>query len=68
MRYALTHDNVTVRAFKCDLCSYKAKSKDRLNQHKLVHSDEREFKCNFCSYEAKFKGNLKRHALTHVNV
>ena len=41
---------------------------NNLNEHKLVHSDERKFKCNLCSYDTKRKRDLRNHARTHDDV
>ena len=46
----------------------KVNLETNLNEHKLIHSDERKFKCNLCSYDTKRKRDLRKHVLTHVDV
>ena len=47
---------------QCGDCDYKAKKRNRLNQHiNVVHNYGKPFQCHDCEFKAKQKSNLDRH-------
>ncbi|CAG2102553.1 unnamed protein product [Medioppia subpectinata] len=50
--------------FLCSKCDYKSKTRQALNQHKVVHN-ERTMKCDFCPKLFKSRKQLKCHAISH---
>ena len=53
------------KLFKCDKCSYSAKTSGDMNKHQLVHSGEKPYKYDLCDYSFTTSGHLKRYKLTH---
>lgn len=56
-------DNMTV--YSCSDCDFYTLEKRRLDDHRLIHSDERSFVCPECSKAFKKKWDLKRHIECH---
>ncbi|KAJ8049542.1 Zinc finger protein 99 [Holothuria leucospilota] len=57
----------SAKSFKCELCEKAFTSKNTLNEHQIVHTNEKSFKCQFCVKEFAWKRNLKRHEMTHTD-
>ena len=55
------------KRFECDLCEYKATTKQSLVRHRLTHAGERPYPCYLCDHKAKTKRNLAIHCLTHTD-
>eukprot|EP01083_Nonionella_stella_P147481 465414_1 len=47
--------------FSCGQCSNMFETNKSLQQHSVVHSDDRQYSCNHCDTKFKTKGGLKRH-------
>lgn len=65
--YNRVHLNVKDKKYlQCDLCDFKAASKQHLTSHmSSQHLEIRPFKCNVCEYKACRKAHLKRHMRVH---
>ncbi|CAL4178848.1 unnamed protein product [Meganyctiphanes norvegica] len=50
-----------MKNFHCPLCSYKCVKKRRLEDHMVVHSDEKPFSCTHCDFKTKHQLSLKTH-------
>ncbi|KAH8420908.1 hypothetical protein KR222_009081 [Zaprionus bogoriensis] len=57
------HDNA--KPFICDHCGKQLKTITALNEHKLVHTDERPFSCAICRAGFKNRARLKVHYQIH---
>eukprot|EP00831_Metopus_contortus_P027049 TRINITY_DN22849_c0_g1_i5.p1 TRINITY_DN22849_c0_g1~~TRINITY_DN22849_c0_g1_i5.p1 ORF type:complete len:277 (-),score=42.09 TRINITY_DN22849_c0_g1_i5:114-944(-) len=55
------------KPYKCsiDNCDAKFKSKDKLQRHLTVHTNERQYTCPKCKKNFKRKDHLSRHLFTH---
>ena len=60
-----THQAVRER-FECDICDYKATTKQSLARHHLTHTGERPYPCDLCEYKATQKCHLARHRMFHT--
>jgi uncharacterized Zn-finger protein len=49
------------RPFVCEICELSFTSKQFLQRHYAVHTDERNFKCEICTHSYKYKKGLNRH-------
>lgn len=47
------------KLYTCEICSKIFKRKYNWQQHKLVHTDEKNFKCHVCCQVYKSENNLK---------
>jgi hypothetical protein len=54
-------DNRDLRPFACELCELRFTTKQFLQRHYIVHTEERSFKCSFCDNSYKYKKGLNRH-------
>ena len=54
------------KSFECDLCEYKATTKQSMAGHRMTHTGERPYPCDLCEYKAKTKYNIAQHRLTHT--
>lgn len=62
-----THCNeISLKRFKCHICSYSSNSKHNLKTHSLVHSGERPYKCERCNRTFTQLSHLRRHKLLHT--
>ena len=60
------NDSEDQRKFQCDQCLFKAKTKEKLQDHKdRVHVDIKAFKCELCDYSAKVPKDIKSHKKIH---
>ncbi|KAJ8970337.1 hypothetical protein NQ317_007616 [Molorchus minor] len=64
--HKLSSDNST---YKCHLCSYTTRIKQKLKVHMVVHKSISEVThlCHICAFKTKRKGDLKVHVLSHNN-
>ena len=54
--------------FECKLCSKRLSSQSNLQQHMLLHSDEKDFECNLCLKQYATKTALINHVrIYHPN-
>ena len=51
--------------FECKLCSKRLSSQSNLQQHMLLHSDEKDYECNICLKQYATKTVLINHARTY---
>ncbi|KAB7503446.1 hypothetical protein Anas_12952, partial [Armadillidium nasatum] len=51
-------DNLNIKKFKCNYCSYKTKYERSYNAHCAIHKNVKLFKCNSCDFETNFKSGL----------
>ena len=49
------------RPFACDICNFRFTSKQFLQRHLTVHTNERKYKCELCSRAYKYRKGLNRH-------
>lgn len=54
-------DNREKRPFACELCELRFTTKQFLQRHYIVHTDDRNYKCHLCSNSYKYKKGLNRH-------
>ena len=57
---------ITMKPFKCDVCSYSTVRSADLTRHKRKHSGKKPYKCNVCSYSAVTAWYLTRHKRKHT--
>lgn len=57
--------HLRIKNLSCDICSRKFSSKQSLQDHKLIHSNERSFVCDICNSAFKQKSALRIHKLFH---
>ena len=51
-----THQEVRERPskkFECDICDYKAKTKQNRDRHRLIHIGDAPYRCYLCEYKAQ---------------
>ncbi|XP_039698338.1 histone-lysine N-methyltransferase PRDM16 isoform X2 [Pteropus medius] len=53
------------QAHECKDCERMFPSKSSLEQHMVVHTEEREYKCDQCPKAFNWKSNLIRHQMSH---
>nr|KAF6507374.1 PR/SET domain 16 [Rousettus aegyptiacus] len=53
------------QALECKDCERMFPSKSSLEQHMVVHTEEREYKCDQCPKAFNWKSNLIRHQMSH---
>jgi krueppel-like factor 15 len=65
-RHASSHNGV--RPFACTWpgCGYRAKQREHLKTHELIHSSLKSFKCHVCGFATKRKEHLRRHLQRHA--
>ena len=51
--------------FVCQICEKTFGSKATLDQHSVVHSDEKKHKCKLCTYSTKYSSHLAAHRRVH---
>uniref|UniRef100_A0A1I7TGW3 Zinc finger protein n=1 Tax=Caenorhabditis tropicalis TaxID=1561998 RepID=A0A1I7TGW3_9PELO len=51
---------------QCNICQKTFTSYKGLQQHYVIHTDERPFKCEVCSQSFRFKSNLFEHQSVHT--
>ena len=57
-----------VKQFSCETCEKKFHNEKSLQNHLVVHSDERPFKCRYgCDYASKASGNRTKHEIQKHN-
>lgn len=49
------------RPFACELCELRFTTKQFLQRHYIVHTEDRNYKCHLCSNSYKYKKGLNRH-------
>ena len=49
------------RPFSCETCNLRFTTKQFLQRHYMVHTDERQYKCSICENCYKYKKGLNRH-------
>ena len=52
--------------YKCDTCGKGFASKQRIEDHKNVHTGEKPHKCQFCSTCFASFGNMRMHERGHL--
>uniref|UniRef100_A0A8C2VJG6 PR/SET domain 16 n=1 Tax=Chinchilla lanigera TaxID=34839 RepID=A0A8C2VJG6_CHILA len=55
------------QAHECKDCERMFPNKYSLEQHMIVHTEEREYKCDQCPKAFNWKSNLIRHQMSHDN-
>ncbi|RXG68711.1 hypothetical protein Avbf_05847 [Armadillidium vulgare] len=60
-------DNLKIKKFKCDYCSYKTKYERSYNAHCAKHKNVKLFKCNSCDFETNYESDLIRHNFKHCS-
>ncbi|XP_070545979.1 uncharacterized protein [Ptychodera flava] len=53
--------------FLCQTCGKTFKHRCHLEEHLLLHSNDKQFECTCCSYKTSKITDLKRHCKTHVD-
>jgi KRAB domain-containing zinc finger protein len=53
------------RNFECEICKKAFKSKGKVKEHQIMHSDVKSFKCGNCGIAFKRKFQLNKHSLIH---
>ena len=53
------------KPFSCDMCEYRANTKDNLKRHMEKEHEKVVFKCKDCEYVASSRTQLWNHALKH---
>ena len=49
------------QAYGCEFCGKGFTHKDKMENHKKIHTNEKEFKCTLCLKSFHQKGNLETH-------
>jgi hypothetical protein len=64
-------DNRENRPFACEICEVRFTTRQFLQRHYIVHTEERNYKCILCNNSYKYKKGLNRHYkkahTTHYN-
>ncbi|CAL4090016.1 unnamed protein product, partial [Meganyctiphanes norvegica] len=55
------------KIFDCKICGYKANVKKIMQEHMLIHKNEKPYECEECKKTFRFEKVLKRHILSHQN-
>ena len=53
------------RKFHCVTCGFSTKHRASLQQHMLIHNDEKLFKCGKCSFRSNYKRSMNCHIKIH---
>ena len=67
-------DKVTNKMYRCEVCPFKTKSRQGLNQHRrLIHNKWKKYQCSQCNHVSTSYGNLMdhidlEHDVCHVKV
>ena len=56
------HEQITIRAYKCNLCSKGFKNNVALKTHQRVHTQEKKYSCNTCGKVFSSKQTLQNHS------
>lgn len=49
------------RPFACELCELRFTTKQFLQRHYIVHTEDRNYQCTLCANSYKYKKGLNRH-------
>ncbi|RXG61069.1 Zinc finger protein, partial [Armadillidium vulgare] len=60
-------DNLKIKKFKCNYCSYQTKYERSFNAHCAKHKNVKLFRCSSCDFEANHKRDLIRHNLKYCS-
>lgn len=63
---AAEHKEVAEKPHECPVCQKRFARRAHLEQHQLVHSDERPFQCGHCGLSFRRKDRLVVHVRTHT--
>ena len=59
------HDPEVDTSFKCDMCNYFFKTKQKLKRHiEIMHEGKKQFNCNICDANFSTKQSLKGHIVS----
>ncbi|KAI6223501.1 putative zinc finger protein [Aphelenchoides besseyi] len=62
-----SHPRTRKSVHQCEHCSKIFVSLKGLQQHAIIHTDEKPFACDICSKSFRFKSNLFEHRSMHAN-
>lgn len=55
-----------LKEFQCHVCSAQLSTKQYLQEHLRIHTDERPEVCSYCGKTFQMAGNLRQHMKTHM--
>ncbi|XP_078355873.1 uncharacterized protein LOC144640655 isoform X2 [Oculina patagonica] len=53
--------HVPVKKYKCTICGKRFSRQNHLDNHVIIHGDEKAFQCDICDNKCNRKTNLTRH-------
>ena len=62
------HTSNEEKRFKCDICGKGFAVKEKLKDHKNVHTGEKPYKCKFCSACFASRGTHATHQKSHLGL
>ena len=62
---ALSEHPIIIDRLTCTICLKKFKKTYNLNQHFLIHTNDKPFKCEICGKKFVQKSNLTKHLIVH---
>lgn len=60
-KHQLTHTGPESWAFSCETCKKKCMTKQKLEEHMRIHTQDKPFQCSYCGHKHAHRHNLRIH-------